>query len=90
MVELVVAVGAALFLGNLMALFRQRKDEPARVVVPGQRNPRQAAAPKGRPTPSQKSRKTQPDYERAPIMRTVLYMTIGLFVMVWGLATLLT
>ena len=89
MVQLVVAVGAAPFLGNLMALFRPRKDAPARVVA---QNGRSTGAHKGRATPSQKKppRQVDPDYERAPIARTVLYMTIGLFVMVWGLATLLS
>lgn len=58
--ELLAAVGAALFLGNLVALVRRR-------------------APVG----AQGS-----DLERAPVMRTVVYMVLGFVVMVWGIASL--
>jgi len=63
--ELLVAVGAALFVGNLMALIRRRA--PASV----------APSEDGHAVP------------RAPVGRTVAFMVIGLFVALWGLASLL-
>ena len=60
--ELVFAVGAALFLGNLLALVRRRA--PARANG--------ASAP------------------GAPVIRTVVFMVLGLFVAVWGLASIVS
>lgn len=61
LLELLVAVGGALFVGNLMALIRRRAGAPHR---------------------------SESDLAEAPLGRTVVYLTIGLVVMVWGVASL--
>lgn len=83
--ELVAAVGAALFLGNLIALFRRRSDRrraSERAVARGR--PGGAARPKGA---APGSRDTLP---QAPLTRTVLYLVIGFVVMVAGIAAIAT
>ncbi|MGH9033842.1 MAG: hypothetical protein ACRDZV_17090, partial [Acidimicrobiia bacterium] len=58
--ELIAAVGAALFIGNLVALVRRRNDPPiapARPAKPGGAGGERSA-----------------DLARAPVARTVLYM----------------
>ena len=60
--ELLVAMGAALFCGNLLALVRRRA--PA------------AGAEDGDSLP------------RAPLVRTMAYLLIGLVVALWGIASL--
>lgn len=60
--ELLAAVGAALFIGNLLALVRRRQEGS-----PG-REPE--------------------DLERAPTIRTVVYLVLGFVVMVWAIASI--
>lgn len=83
--ELVAAVGAALFFGNLIALFRRRSDR---------RRASQRAVARGRPgspvrseVAATRSRDTLP---AAPLTRTVLYLVIGFVVMVAGIAAMAT
>jgi hypothetical protein len=71
--ELVFAIGAALFIGNLIALFRRRRGVPA-----GAR-PGLGAAPDDEPE----------YLEQAPIARTLTFLAIGFVVMVAGLASLI-
>lgn len=71
--QLIAALGAALFAGNLVALVRRGRD-------------REAAAPPARAgaAPERSS-----DLPAAPVARTVLYMALGFVIMVWGIASLL-
>jgi hypothetical protein len=71
--ELLVAMGAALFLGNLMALVRRRApagepDLPARTQAPDSEDGHVL--------------------QQAPLARTVAYLVIGFIVALWGVASL--
>ena len=84
--ELMVALGAALFLGNLVALARRPADRRragaarARVTRPG--SPVQSQA--------HPARVRRDELTQAPPGRTVLYLLIGLVIMIWGIATLVS
>ena len=72
---MIAAVGAALFVGNLVALVRRRNQQnaaPARPARAGADEPERSA-----------------DLAQAPVARTVLYMVLGFVVMVWGIASLI-
>jgi hypothetical protein len=73
--QLIAAMGAALFLGNLVALIRRRADAK-RTAVAGRKTAKTAKA-------------DVDDLPVAPIGRTIGYMLLGLVVMVWGVASLL-
>lgn len=81
LLELVTALGAALFGANALALVRRRRDrqEAAKIAVarsrPGSPVRKQAEASRG-------------VLAEAPVTRTVTFMLVGLIVFVWGLATL--
>jgi hypothetical protein len=83
LLELVTALGAALFGANAFALLRRRRDrqEAAKASVvrsrPGSPVRKQAAASRG-------------VLAEAPAARTVTFMFIGLIVFIWGLATLVS
>jgi hypothetical protein len=80
-----VALGAALLLGNLWALARRRTD--ARLVTA-------RTIARVRPgSPVRGNRLAHGDDEtrdlpQAPVMRSVTYALIGLVVMVWGIASI--
>jgi hypothetical protein len=81
--ELVLALGAALFLANAYALFRRRADAeqvPARTV---------ARSRPGSPVRGN-ARRVNGDLTRAPVARSVTYLAIGLVVMVWAFASLVS
>ncbi len=87
--ELVAAIGAALFLGNLLALSRRRSDARraaqrslarARPGSPVRPNLRTGARPSNRA-------RDAGDLAQAPVARTVTYALIGFVVMVWGIAS---
>ncbi len=81
--ELLTALGAALLFGNLLALVRRRVD--ARVEA----ETRVARARPGSPVRGLGGRvEREGDLARAPVMRSVLYMVIGLLVMIWGIASI--
>ncbi len=81
LLQLVTALGAALFLANAFALVRRRTDrrEAARKAVvrsrPGSPVRKQVRASTGR-------------LDQAPVGRTVAFMVLGLIVFVWGLASI--
>jgi hypothetical protein len=83
LLELVTALGAALFLANAFALIRRRTDrrEAAKEAVarsrPGSPVRKQVRASTGR-------------LDQAPLARTVTFMLFGLIVAIWGLASILT
>jgi hypothetical protein len=80
--ELVVALGAALFVANARALVRRRVDGElaARRTV--------ARARAGSPVRGYRRSAEGGDLVQAPVVRTVLYLVIGLVVMIWGIASL--
>lgn len=71
--ELLVAMGAALFLGNLMALVRRRAPAGEPDLPP--------------PTPAPDSEDGHV-LQQAPLARTVAYLVIGFIVALWGVASL--
>jgi hypothetical protein len=78
--ELIAALGAALFFANAWALVKRRSDADrvaARTVERGR--PGSPVRSVARPAPKR-------ELAQAPVVRTVLYMTIGFVVMVAGLA----
>ncbi|MFO7591501.1 MAG: hypothetical protein R6X23_11500 [Acidimicrobiia bacterium] len=81
LLELVTALGAALFLANAYALIRRRADRRAaarEAVVrtrPGSPVRREVRASTGR-------------LDQVPVGRSVLFMVAGLIVFVWGLASI--
>jgi hypothetical protein len=81
LLELMTALGAALFAANAYALVRRRRDrqEAARAAV--------VRARPGSPVRKQvqQSRGTLPE---APVARTVTFMLLGLFVAICGIAAL--
>ena len=83
--EIVAAVGAALFLGNLIALLRHRSDH---------RRASQRAGARGRPGGQARSKgaatRKGDTLPEAPLTRTVLYLVIGFVVMVAGIAAMAT
>ena len=82
--ELLTAVGAALFVANARALARRRVDSEIAV----RRTVARARA--GSPVRGYRRTGEGGDLVQAPIARTVLYMVIGLVVMIWGIASLLS
>ena len=80
--ELIAAMGAALFFGNLYALLRRDRDADriaARTVERG----RPGSPVRSPAKPAQKRELAQ-----APIGRTLAFMALGFFVMIVGIASL--
>lgn len=82
--ELVVALGAALFLANGLALLRRRRDADEAVERTVARI-RPGSPVRGNRTTD---RERPADLPQAPVVRSVLYLLIGFVVMVWGIASL--
>lgn len=80
--ELLVAVGAALFIANLWALVKRRSDAD-RVGSTTVARARPGSPVRGQANPAEKRELAQ-----APVGRTVLYAVIGFVVMVAGIASL--
>jgi len=81
LLELVTALGAALFLANAYALVRRGADKRAAA---------KAAVVRSRPgSPVRKQvRESTGRLDQAPLARTVTFMLFGLVVAVWGLASI--
>lgn len=81
LLELVTALGAALFLANAYALVRRGADKRAAA---------KAAVVRSRPgSPVRKQvRDSTGKLDQAPLARTVTFMLFGLVVAVWGLASI--
>ena len=84
LIELVTALGAALFFANAFALFRRRADRRAAAKEAVVRNR------PGSPVRKQVRQATTGKLDQAPISRSVLFMLVGLVVMVWGLVSIFT
>ncbi len=84
LLELVTALGAALFAANLYALVRRRSDarRAAKEAV--------ARARPGSPVRGQVRIATTGNLAQAPLARTVIYMVLGFVVAVWGLASIIS
>lgn len=82
LLELMAALGAALFVANAYALVRRRLDrrEAAREAVVRGRP--------GSPVRKQARLATSGNLAQAPVTRTVTYMVLGLVVFIWSIATL--
>jgi hypothetical protein len=80
--ELLAAVGAALFFGNLYALVRRGRDR-ARVS-----STTVARVRPGSPVRSPAHPSPRRELAQAPIGRTVLYLVLGFVVMIAGIASL--
>jgi hypothetical protein len=75
--ELLLALGAALFLGNAYALAKRRSD----------------ARSSARSTANAKRRgdfASDADLQQAPVARSVTYMLIGLVIAAWALASIIS
>ncbi len=81
LLELVTALGAALFLGNALALIRRRTDRQAAAREYARTRP-------GSPVRKQVRQATTGNLAQAPLARTVTFMLLGLVVAVWGLVTI--
>jgi len=82
LLELMAALGAALFVANGLALVRRRSDA---------RQAARDAVTKGRPgSPVRKQARlaTTGTLAQAPLARTVTFMLLGLIVAIWGIASL--
>jgi hypothetical protein len=84
LLELLTALGAALFVANARAIARRRVD--AEVAA------RRTVARTRPGSPVRGNRRTDGpiDLVQAPVLRSVLYLAIGLVVMVWGIASLVS
>jgi hypothetical protein len=85
--ELVVALGAALFVANVLALVRRRNDAAAanrRTVA----RARAGSPVRGYRRDAKPGTTRDRDLPQAPVARSVLYAVIGFVVMVWGVASL--
>ncbi len=84
LLELITAMGAALFIGNAWALLRRRADR------------RQAAkeaavrSRPGSPVRSQVRVATTGNLDEAPVGRSVGFMVLGFLVFVWGIASIVS
>ena len=74
--ELVLALGAALFIANAFALARRRHDAEAAPRRPARNSKREGYTESA-------------DLAQAPRARTITYMLIGLVVAVWALASII-
>ena len=80
--ELIAAMGAALFFGNLYALIRRRRDrERIRATTVARARP-------GSPVRNQANPGERREFAQAPIGRTVAYMVLGFVVMIAGIAAI--
>ena len=83
LLELLTALGAALFLANALALVRRGADR---------RQAAKEAVVRTRPgSPVRKQVRTSTGrLDQAPVARSVTFMLFGLIVTVWGLASILS
>jgi hypothetical protein len=93
--ELLAAVGAAMFFGNLYALSRRRADARRNAMtrsrVAAARGPRGSSRSGARPVRSSSkagTAKATDDLSQAPVARTLVYVALGFVMMVAGIAAL--
>ena len=81
LLELVTALGAALFVATAFALIHRRGDR-----VRGAKAAVQRARP-GSPVRGKVRVATTGNLDQAPLARTVTFMALGLVVAIWGIAS---
>lgn len=90
--ELLAAVGAAMFFGNVYALFRRRADAQraaaSKAKVAAARGSRPPSRGGARPVRSSSSARSSDDLPQAPLLRTLVYVALGFVMMVAGIASL--
>jgi hypothetical protein len=82
--ELVVALGAALFVANVYALLKRHSDAD-RIGATTVARARPGSPVRGQANPAAKK-----DLAQAPVGRTLLYAAIGFLVMIAGIASIVT
>lgn len=82
--ELILACGAALFLGNVIALARRRRDVAARGARAGARS----AKAKGGSRVAATGQTRDGELVQAPLARSVAFATLGFVMMVAGIAAM--
>jgi hypothetical protein len=80
--ELVVALGAALLVANVLALFRRQRDREVAAST------KLRKARPGSPVKRMGQTNRHADLAVAPVARSVTYALVGLVVMVWGVASI--
>ncbi len=80
--NLILALGGALFVGNVAALVHRERDAD-RVV-----RRTVASARPGSPVRGYRRDESKTDLPQAPIVRSVLYAAIGLVMVLWWVGTL--
>ncbi len=81
MLWILLALGGAMAIGNLLAIIRPRDIRPK---TTGNVRPKQ-------PAPKEKGAelKEKPDLKKAPVLRSVIMIVLGTAVAIWALASLL-
>jgi hypothetical protein len=82
--ELVAALGAALFVANVLALVRRRRDVEVRGAVAGARSTKVKGSSRVQAT----GRTREGELVQAPVARTVTFAVLGFVMMVAGIAAL--
>ena len=83
--ELVTALGAALFLCNLLALIRRGSDR-RRAATRAEARTRPGSPVRGKGSVA--AARVRGDLPEAPVLRSVAFLVFGLVVMVWGIASI--
>jgi hypothetical protein len=84
--ELVVALGGALFVANVLALFRRRRDAQIRGARAGARS----AKVKGSSRVQATGRTREGELVQAPVARSVVFAALGFVMMIAGIAALVS
>lgn len=82
--ELVVAIGGALLVANVLAIVRRRRDVETRAVTSGARNVKAKGASRAATT----GQTASGDLIQAPIGRSVAFAVLGFVMLIAGIAAL--
>jgi hypothetical protein len=84
--ELVVALGAALFVANVLALLRRRRDAEVRGARAGARSVKVKGSSRVQAT----GRTRQGEMVQAPVARSATFAILGFVMMIAGIAAIVT
>lgn len=84
--ELIAAIGAALFVANVLVLLRRNADTKARGVKAGARSSKAKGSSRVQAT----GRTREGELVQAPVARSVTFAILGFVMMVAGIAALVT
>ena len=82
--ELVVAIGGALLVANVLAIVRRRRDVEVRAVTSGARN----AKAKGASRAASTGQNASGELIQAPVGRSVAFAMLGFVMLIAGIAAL--